>query len=386
MDRRKFLQMLGLSAAGCVAFPGIAFASDSDADAVREPFSAFGLMGDVGRDAAVLELLTGSLKAGVAAKNLETTTKGALKVDFANLEQPPNDQAWIVDALEYVDGLVSATPQILADDAQDGALMDAQGSAVDYAVRLALWSVSEGRSSDLSSEAVYMYMSHYVDVGSNYWSAGSLEYLLDGERKSNTEPFLSQWLQKADRDAYATYLSTTSGTKQLAKIGDIAAGMLGLKGTATEVRAAAESVNRLAYAGNVCKATFASLSTAYDAGTMANDLAEFMDVVSVDRSNDPYRKVSQLKKDYLENNNVFSKYDEMAKDQLIGIGLGVLAGGALAGGPVGALGAAAVGIVSSAATISLYMASDIYSYVAWVGMRYGWSTRYSMRLYEKLFG
>lgn len=71
---------------------------------------------------------------------------------------------------------------------------------------------------------------------------------------------------------------------------------------------------------------------------------------------------------------------------MVGVVFGMGAAALLAGAPVGVLGAAATGLVASAASIPLHMASDFYSYVAWLAMRYSWSSRYSMRLYENLFG
>lgn len=66
--------------------------------------------------------------------------------------------------------------------------------------------------------------------------------------------------------------------------------------------------------------------------------------------------------------------------------MSMMASACLTGVAASAIGVGAIGLIAAAATISLYMASDIYSYVAWAGMRYGWSTRYSTRLYEQLFG
>lgn len=341
---------------------------------------------DAEMSAAIQELLTSSFKAGAAVDELSKATDGAIVVDFSNLPEAPDDEAWVADAEKYLASLKAASPQSMAEDENQIDLLEAQGSAVSYAIDRAKWSVAKGRSSDLSSEAVYMYISHYIDIGSNYWSAGSIDYLLDGPARSNVQPFFSQWLLKADRDAYSTYINATSGTKYLAEIGDIAIGAAGIVGTAREVYAAAGTLGQISEWGYRSKASVAGLSVAYDGAALASDLADLQASIDTAMSNDPDRKVSEIAAEFAANKDILVEYDQMAKEEMIGIVMGMAATAMLAGGPVGVIGAGAVGLVASAASISLHMASDFYSYVAWLAMRYGWSSRYSMRLYEQLFG
>lgn len=352
---------------------------------VREP-SAQVVAEDTEMSAAIQELLTSSLKAGAAVDELSKATDGAVTVDFANLPEAPDDESWAVDAEEYLASLTAASPQPMAEDEEQVDLLDAQGSAVSYAIDRANWSVAKGRSSDLATEAVYMYISHYIDIGSNYWSAGSIDYLLDGPARSNVQPFFSQWLLKADRDTYSTYLNATGGTKHIAEIGNIAIGAAGIVGTAKDVYDAAGTLGQISEWGYRSKASVAGLSAVYDGAALSSDLADLKASIDTAMSNDPERKVSEIAAEYAANKDILTKYDQMAKEEMIGIVLGMAATAMLAGGPVGVIGAGAIGLVASAASVSLYMASDFYSYVAWLAMRYGWSSRYSMRLYEQLFG
>lgn len=108
--------------------------------------------------------------------------------------------------------------------------------------------------------------------------------------------------------------------------------------------------------------------------------------MQIDFETRPGMTITELSNEYLESSEALSGYDEMARNSMLEIVFGAAASACLSGIAVAAVGAAAIGLVGAAATISLYMATDIYSYVAWAGMRYGWSTRYSMRLYEQLFG
>lgn len=347
--------------------------------------SAMVVAEDAEMDAAVQELIASSFKAGAAVDELSKATGGAMAIDFADLPQAPNDEAWIKDAEAYLDSLAASSPQTSADEAQSSE-MDAQSEAVSYALACAEWSVREGRSNDIASEAVYMYISHYIDVGSNYWSAGSVDYLLDGPARSDVQPFFCKWLQPADREVYATYINATGGTKHLAEIGNIAIGAAGIVGTANDVRRAASSLGKISEEGYRSSATVSMLSMTYDAATLSGDIGALADSISVAMSNDPERKVSEIAEDYIANSDILAKYDQEAKEAIAGIVLGMGAAALLAGAPIAAVGAGAVGLVASAASISLHMASDFYSYVAWLAMRYGWSTRYSMRLYENLFG
>lgn len=129
----------------------------------REP-SVQVMAEDAEMSAAVQELLTSSLKAGAAASELSKATDGAVTVDFANLPDTPDDESWVTDAEEYLASLTASSPQVMAEDEEQAILLEAQGSAVSYAINRANWSVAKGRSSDLATEAsktnVYLFRLH----------------------------------------------------------------------------------------------------------------------------------------------------------------------------------------------------------------------------------
>lgn len=243
-----------------------------------------------------------------------------------------------------------------------------------------------GRTNDLESEATYMYMSNYIDFGSNYWNAGGLDYLTSGAARSNTQPFLSQWLLSADRDAYKTYINTTNGTKQLAKVGGMAINIKNLVDEGKNLASAATNLDRTAAAVKRSSAVLAVIIAGYDGAKVTSDLKSLWAQMQIDFETRPGMTITELSDEYLESSEALSGYDEMTRNSMLEIALGAAASACLSGVAVAAVGAATIGLVGAAATISLYMASDIYSYVAWAGMRYGGSTRYSMRLYEQLFG
>lgn len=371
--------ILTASIAIMVPIPAIADTADS---AVQSEVAMLSDL-DSARATEIQGFVSSSLKAGAAMGALEKETSGAVSIDFENLPNPAVDEAWLADAEKYLDDLLVSAP---ATYSVDDATMDAQAGAVAWAYDRAAWSYQKGRTSDLESEATYMYMSHYIDIGSNYWNAGGLDYLTSGAARSNTQPFLSQWLLPADRDAYKTYINTTSGTKQLAKVGGMAINIKNLVDEGKDLASAATNLDRTAAAAKRSSAVLAVINAGYDGVKVTGDLKSLWAQMQIDFETRPGMTITELSNEYLESSEALSGYDEMARDSMLEIVFGAAASACLSGVAVAAVGAAAIGLVGAAATISLYMASDIYSYVAWAGMRYGWSTRYSMRLYEQLFG
>ena len=115
------------------------------------------------------------MKAGASANRLKEDSNGIIDIDYSSLPQSAFSSEWADSSMNCIESLISAVPQILSDE-DDDPLCGAQTNAMAYAVDRAKWSIGKGRASDLGSETVYMYLSHFIDVGDNYWTVGDMRY------------------------------------------------------------------------------------------------------------------------------------------------------------------------------------------------------------------
>lgn len=331
-----------------------------------------------------IALLASSLRAGLSAKTLKEAAGGNAVVDYSSLQPATFSTQWAESSFSYINSIVSAIPQSLSDS--DDGLCDAQATAIAYAVDRAQWSVGSNRASDLGSESVYMYLSHYIDVGSNYWNAGGLEYLTSGSSRSDVQPYYAQWLQASDRSSYQTYLRATSGTAKIGEIASVATGLL--SGGSFLANDAQQAVRSLVLSTNANEAACTVLGLMAETELLESAFADLINLASdfpSMLSSNPDAEMEQLATSFKSEAELSAGYSDTAKELLLNAAIAV--GGAffLSGGLVGVLGTAAMSAVSSATIMSAYMASDFFSRTAWLVMRYGWSGRYAERLSERLY-
>lgn len=332
-----------------------------------------------------LSLLASSLKAGSSASKLKNESGGVISVDFSNLPQSTFTSEWADASLDCIESLLAAIPQALS-DSDDDQLCDAQASAIAYAVDRARWSVDKGRASNLGSETVYMYLSHFIDVGDNYWTAGNASYLTSGPSRSDVQPYYAQWLQATDRSSYSTYLRATTGTAKIGEIANVADGILsGVDFLKNDALRAARSLYMARDANELGRGALGAMAEEHQLEDASDDLmgliGSFVDMA---------RTSSDVQMEYLVDSfrgktGLEDKYSDITLNLAEGAAIAIGGTYFLGGGLVGVLGTAAASAVSSAAILSAYMASDFFSRTAWLVLRYGWSGRYAERLSERLF-
>lgn len=332
-----------------------------------------------------LSLVTSSLKAGSSANRLKSESGGVVNIDYSHLPQDSFATDWADSSLDCIESLLNAVPQALSEN-EDDQLCDVQTSAIAYAVDRAQWSIGKGRASDLGQEAVYMYLSHFIDVGDNYWTAGNVSYLTSGPNRSDVQPYYAQWLQPSDRSSYSTYLRATTGTAKIGEIANVADGIFsGADFLKNDALRAARSLYMAKDANELGRRTLGVMAEEQQLEDASNDLMEligsFVDMV---RANSDVQ-MDHLIESFRGKSGLEDKYNDITCDLAEGVAIAIGGTCFLGGGLVGVLGTAAVSAVSSAAILSAYMASDFFSRTAWLVLRYGWSGRYSERLSERLF-
>lgn len=105
-------------------------------------------------------------------------------------------------------------------DEKEVKTIDAKTSAITYSMQIAEVSIKRNRLSGdaISKEAQYMFLSHYVDRQSYYWGDKDSNKLLDGPTMSGINGLLAGWITDNDRLVYDSYIKITDGIETMGMI------------------------------------------------------------------------------------------------------------------------------------------------------------------------
>jgi hypothetical protein len=112
-----------------------------------------------------------------------------------------------------------------------------------------------------------------------------------------------------------------------------------------------------------------------------DDMVPLLNRMMAWRIDNPHISLQVMHDHFLTDVGVKSKYpDEVVKD-IIGIAIGTLVGAILTG-------SVAFPLIPLATTLALYAVNFVFGFfqqIAWANLRYTYSGRYAMRVYEDLF-
>ncbi len=334
-----------------------------------------------GRTAASTELhsfLVSGLAAAEAVSEFENTTQAKFNVEnFSNLNF--ND-TWMADAEtflnDYLDSRSTYSTAILS---QDEELLEAKAQSIAYSIDCAEWSIAQNRSNDISTEAEYMFISHYIDRNDYFWNQGKPALLLDGEKRSGPDGALAKWITDSDRQSYNTYMSSTKVSSSIQKIGKLASGVVSLRGNYETL---IDGLKYFDLTRNVFSTALAELLNGFDTGSTAidvyKDLKWLIDQITSEFVKDPNVSLDALFQQYMTDDTILLNYGNVEKEALIQNSMAVVCSYIL-GGYAG-VADTALGILKSTMigfTIETY--TDFFNYVAWLSLQYGYSGRYAIR-------
>lgn len=87
-------------------------------------------------------------------------------------------------------------------------IAESKGNAMDYAYKMAQWSINDlGWPADaINQEAVYMYLSHYIDRQGTFWDTMDPARLNDGPSVSD-DGYFAKYITDYDREAFDIYMT-----------------------------------------------------------------------------------------------------------------------------------------------------------------------------------
>jgi hypothetical protein len=214
---------------------------------------------------------------------------------------------------------------------------------------------------------------------------GNLGALLDAETQ---RLFLAHRITNNDRMAYQTFLTATGVAESFHSIANIADYGYSTFGSIKDMLNGNASLGQGAVDSLLHKNTIeaAMFYTMYDMATSweevwNDDFIPLGNRIKAWREDNPDASLQVMRDHFLKDGGINGKHPEPIAKKIIDIALGTFVGAVL----TGSLTFPWVAIATSLALYSVNFYADFFQYVAWINLRYSYSGRYAMRVYEDLF-
>lgn len=325
---------------------------------------------------AIRDMLTSGFLAADAISDFEEFTQ--YQYDFKTSPRDVSEE-WESDARAFINEFMSeAGIATYSADVDNSAL--AKATAISYAIECAKWSEQMGRTNNVSKEAEYMFLSHYVDRKDYFWNQGKTDYLFDGETMSGdtSSGTLAKWITENDRQSYDAYLSTTKAAASFKKIGDIASGIISIPGDVGVYKKIKAELDETKDWFTVISYTCARIKNDTGVLSVSDDIANLLIDALKKENESPERKVSELYKLYMEDEHFLAGYTVIEQRDILATTLSAVAAYRLSGITGVAI---SIGGTLKSNLCTFYMKSfmDLFSYTAWLGLQYSFSGRYALR-------
>lgn len=288
------------------------------------------------------------------------------------------DAAWQADARAFLEDYVNSSQVAAVYSENSSSLAAARATSVTYAIQCADWSMKQGRGHDLAKEAGYMFLSHYVDRKDYFWNQGNASKLLDGETMSGDAAF-AIWITDSDRSAYESYIRSSKIAPGLEKIGTIGTGFYALNGSLASLSQVKKDYTLIRSTTNLVKLHLQGLDTALTGKGIVSDFVSLYNDVFKKMNEDPTRRVSDLFDWYMTQGNILTDYELTDYRTMVLTALSLATAG-IVGGLTGVTSTLAINAVN----FTMQTFTDLFSYVAWIGLQYSYSGRFALRASDAL--
>lgn len=234
-----------------------------------------------------------------------------------------------------------------------------------YALQMAIQNKKrDSNVKDIDKEAMYMYMSHYIDIPTGI--------IVNGVDKSiSNEQYFSSWITLDDRRVYDVYMNGMKIIDTMHGIANTALNVLDFVSSMEDVQGLLLNLEDFrAKLGKASEILLTDGTPSLD--DIANDYNNFSDILS--RNNDPYQAANDITKSLQEGYNYNGRKANFKFFLSIGFSLGK-------GDIIGALGTTLL----NAGDFLNHTIRDLFNRVWWVALLRTHSYRVAMRLNRYLY-